>query len=330
MKEIVVDIRTLFHRAIEQFGSETGALEFLPENRYNKTMFPTTGQYDWFSGQLLYCLIRYLKPDKILEMSTASGYSTMFMAIALKKNGQGKLDTYELDAKAANAAAKLFKQHQLVELVNLHVGDARKLSKPGPLDYDIYFLDSLHTEAFAHWFIETHVMPTNRRNALFHMHDILPRHARVRCWNAPPVEGTPLDPNSRLSWNQRLKRAMCALINPEQDQDDEQIPIRVYPPAETGVQTYDGNCTTEAMLGNDLAALMKPENFVFLYDIANDYPQLSSRKYDSSAIGRTDCNNVPMEWNESWWCKVTALKAAYHSLQLRNHQVLESSNMPHP
>ena len=80
-----MNIHKVIRRAIEQFGSETESLEFLPENRYNKNMFPTTGQYDWFSGQMLYCLIRYLKPRRILEISTASGYATMFMAMALKK-----------------------------------------------------------------------------------------------------------------------------------------------------------------------------------------------------------------------------------------------------
>jgi len=53
---------------------------------------------------------------------------------------------------------------------------------------------------------------------------------------------------------------------------------------------------------------------VFLHDIAGDYPQLHPRKYDSYAIGRKSTFNMPMEWNESWWCKIPALQAAYKKL----------------
>ena len=46
-------------------------------------------------------------------------------------------------------------------------------------------------------------------------------------------------------------------------------------------------------------------------NIANKYPQLTPRKYDYIAVGRTDKNNVPMEWNETWWCKVEEFKVMY-------------------
>jgi hypothetical protein len=307
-----VNLHKVIKRAIEQFGSETESLEFLPENRYNKNMFPTTGQYDWFSGQMLYCLIRYLKPRRILEISTASGYATMFMAMALKKNKWGKVDTFELNAKAAKAAVKLFKQYDVDAFVESYVGDARRISVATPSDYNVYFLDSLHTEDFARWFMDTHIMRSDRIDALFHMHDVLPLHSRVRRWNAPPFESDEFDEKPRQSMLEKIKDKVHDLFQILPRQEEQRVSIQVHPPGKLGVlQTFDGNCSTEAILGNKLANLMKPEDHVFLYDITNDYQQMTPRKYDHAAIGRSDSNNIPMEWNESWWCNVVALKVAY-------------------
>jgi hypothetical protein len=307
-----VNIYKVIRRAIEQFAHETESLEFLPENRYNKNMFPTTGQYDWFSGQMLYCLIRYLKPRRILEISTASGYATMFMAMALKQNKWGKVDTFELDAKASKAAVKLFKQYDVDAFVEPYVGEARRISVATPSDYNVYFLDSLHTEDFARWFMDTHIMRSDRIDALFHMHDILPLHSRVRRWNAPPFESDEFDEKPMQSMFEKIKDKIHALAHIPSRQEEQRVSIQVHPPDKLGVlQTFDGNCTTEAIWGNKLADLMKPEDHVFLYDIANDYQQMTPRKYDHAAIGRSDSNNIPMEWNESWWCNVAALKVAY-------------------
>jgi hypothetical protein len=307
-----MNIQKAIKTAIDQFGHETGDLTFLPENRYNKDMFPTTGQYDWFSGQVLYCLIRYIKPRRILEISTASGYATLFMATALKRNNWGKVDTFELDAKAAKAAVMLFKQYDVDAFVESYVGDARRISVATPSDYNVYFLDSLHTEDFARWFIDTHIMRSDRIDALFHMHDIMPLHSRVRRWNAPPFENDEFDEKPRQSMFEKIKDKVHDLVHIPRRQEEQRVSIHVRPPDDLSMlHTFDGNCTTEAIWGNKLAALAAPEDNVFLHDIADDYPLLTPRKYDHAVVGRTDSNNIPMEWNETWWCKVAALKRAY-------------------
>ncbi len=311
-------IRDTFKKAASEYAHETNELCFLPENRLNEKIFITQGQYDWLSGQLLYCLIRYLKPKRILEISPSSGYSTMFMALALKKNKGGLIFSYELDLKAAKSAATNFNNYQVNDFVKLHIGDAQQTSIVAPDDFNLYFLDSLHTNTFARWFIETHVLKASRSDALFHMHDILPRHARVRCHNGPPFEGTPLDPDPKISISKKVKRAIKKILNIEKQMEDDRAPLCIYPPLlGKELPTYDGNCTTEAVLGNDLAALMKPEDSVFLYDVIDDYPNLEPLKYNSlfcRYYPRADDKNQPMEWNNSWWCSVTALKEAYKTL----------------
>jgi hypothetical protein len=243
----------------------------------------------------------------------ASGYSTMFMAMALKRNNSGKIDAFELDQQAEKAAAKCFKKYNVDTFVQSYVGDARKTSAAMPSDYTIYFLDSLHTEDFARWFIDTHVMRAERAEAFFHMHDIMPPHARVRRWNRPPFDGDQFEEEPTQTWIQKAKRKAKHLVYPPNHSENRKVPIRVYPAEKPGdLQTFDGNWSTEAIWGNKIATLMKPEDNVFLYDIANLYPQLFPRKYDHLAVGRTDRYNIPMEWNETWWCKVTAFKEIYH------------------
>ncbi len=277
-------------------------------------MFVSVGQYDWFSGQLLYCLVRYVKPHRILEISTGSGYSTAFMALALKENGNGMIDTYELDKKTAASAAGFFERMGLDRHIHLSIGDAKKLSEAGRNDYQIYFLDSLHTEAFARWFIETHVMKALDMGALFHMHDIMPRNARVRAWGAPPVEGTPLDTNRQLSLRRRMKKKILEYLHGPEDTG--LIPIHVYPPEKEGeLATYDGNHTSETVFGHALVASMKQEDFVFLHDMADDYPLLSPRRYDSTVNGRADREGRPLEWNESLWCTIASLQESYRQMK---------------
>jgi hypothetical protein len=88
-----------------------------------------------------------------------------------------------------------------------------------------------------------------------------------------------------------------------------------------GLQTFDGNCTTEAIWGNKLAAMMTEEDHLFLYDVADKYPLLEPRNYDRYAVGRTDSKGEPMEWNEALWCKVSAVKSAYTKLnKLKTHE----------
>ncbi|PKN76341.1 MAG: hypothetical protein CVU52_05180 [Deltaproteobacteria bacterium HGW-Deltaproteobacteria-10] len=313
-----MSVKDLFKQAADKYAHETGELCFLPENRYNEKLFVTQGQYDWLSGQLLYCLIRYLKPKRIMEISTSSGYATLFMALALKKNNDGIVFSYEIDPKAAKSAAGNFTDYQVDDFVKLHIGDVRKTSVLAPKDFDLYFLDSMHTDTFARWFIETHVLRAVRSDALFHMHDILPRHARVRCFNGPPFEGTLLDPNPKISRSKKLKKAIKNMLLIDNQLENDRAPLCIYPPlSEKELPTYDGNCTTEAIVGNDLAAVMNSEDYVFLYDVINDYPELEPAKYNSAVYGRADHKNMPMEWNNSLWCRVNAVKSAYKILAER-------------
>jgi hypothetical protein len=308
-----MDIKNLIKESVKNYSSEMKNLGFLPENRYNRDIFPATGQYDWLSGQILYCLVRNMKPKKILEISTSCGYATLFMAMALKENKNGIVETFELDEDIAKIADNNFKRYNVSQFIKLTAGDARITSMNSAKDYDIYFLDSLHTKNFAEWFIKNHVFPSVKINSLFHMHDIMPYHAKVRCWNAPPIERSPLDPS--VSFKQKIANiAMKILIKKDASATDELIPIRINAPEPGKLPTYDGNRTTEAVFGNDLVKFMENGEYVFVHDLIKEYPELNPRKYNSKVMARKDAEGNLSEWNESLWCFSKAVKKAYSKL----------------
>lgn len=298
-------LTALIDDALSRYGGETSRLRSLPENRYNRRVFPAQGQYDWFSGQVLYCLVRWLRPRQLVEISCANGYSSLFMALALRENGAGRLETFELSAGNARRAAANFRAWGVADQVRLHVGDARRTVEAISLEQtDLLFLDSLHTEAFARWYLER-LLPRLAPRVPVHIHDILPAQARVRHFNGPPFAG-----GWTVSWAYRLA---VRLLRPGRFEH-----VRIPESAlrkENGRWTYDGNHFAEARFLNRLVERLSAGEFAYLYDLADRYPGLGPREYDRHAVGRQDAGGRPMEWNESLWCYSGPLCAAYAVVQ---------------
>lgn len=95
-------------------------------------------------GKLLHLLARLCHAQKILELGTLAGYSTIWMARALPKNGQ--LVTLELDPKHASVAHKNIVRAGLDNIVNIRVGKALEilpqLKAEGISPFDMIFIDA--------------------------------------------------------------------------------------------------------------------------------------------------------------------------------------------
>ena len=298
----------VFEAAIREFQAERTVLRPLAAARYDRTIFPTVGQYDWFSGQALYCLVRHLKPEAIVEVSTSSGYSTLFMGLALKRNGKGHIRTFEMDPRAAAAAEKNFRRWEVDPFVRLHVGDARRnVTDRTGKDASLLFLDSLHSERFARWFLEC-LVASPPADSLFHMHDIMPTDARVRKFGGPPFP-----PDRKKSAFKRWKNAIRGRAP-----SDEELPQSlkaVFPPdAANPLPTYDGNDTTEAVFGNRLAGKLGADDKAYCHHIADRFPELGPRDFDHVVVGWEDGHGRPLEWNESLWAYAGRIAEAYASL----------------
>lgn len=93
---------------------------------------------DHIQGRLLVMLTHLIRPRRVLELGTFTGYSALCFAEGMEDGGH--VDTVEVDAEHADELRELFAGKP----VTLHTGDAEELL-PSLLDannYDLVFVDA--------------------------------------------------------------------------------------------------------------------------------------------------------------------------------------------
>lgn len=92
-------------------------------------------------GRLLRVLAQSIQARSIVEIGTSTGYSAIWLALALRSTG-GRLTTYEIDRERAAAAAENLRRAGLGDLAQVVVGDAHvEVTRvAGPLD--LVFIDA--------------------------------------------------------------------------------------------------------------------------------------------------------------------------------------------
>ena len=95
-------------------------------------------------GKFLHVLAKICNAKKILEIGTLAGYSTIWLARALPKNG--RLITLEFDQHHADTAQKNIKHAGLAEMVEIRVGKAiellQQIKTEGIGPFDMIFIDA--------------------------------------------------------------------------------------------------------------------------------------------------------------------------------------------
>ncbi|AZO95702.1 methyltransferase domain-containing protein [Iocasia frigidifontis] len=91
-------------------------------------------------GKFLRILVQIKRPERILEVGTATGYSTIWLARAA---GQGvELVTIERDEERAERAKKNFHKAGISGQVNLKIGDALEILPLLRRSFDMVFIDA--------------------------------------------------------------------------------------------------------------------------------------------------------------------------------------------
>ena len=106
-------------------------------------------------GKLLHLLAKTLGARRVLEIGTLGGYSTIWLARALPKDG--RLVTLEVEAKHAEVASANIARAGLQDRVEIRLGRALETlpkilaEKLGP--FDLFFLDAdkANTRAYFEW-----------------------------------------------------------------------------------------------------------------------------------------------------------------------------------
>ncbi len=89
------------------------------------------------TAQLLRTLVRITKPERILEVGCAIGYSAILMA----EECEGTISTLEYNEEMAEIAEENIKKAGLSERIHIIKADAREYVKNLSGEYDIIFLD---------------------------------------------------------------------------------------------------------------------------------------------------------------------------------------------
>jgi len=92
-------------------------------------------------GRMLRLMAEAIGAKDVLEIGTSTGYSGLWLCLALHKAG-GKLTTYEIDAGRAAEARRHFKEAGVDRIVTVVEGDAHQRLKDRKEPVDLVFIDA--------------------------------------------------------------------------------------------------------------------------------------------------------------------------------------------
>ena len=167
--ETVAYLEGLYEKYLGELKDVTAELSAL----WNTGRFRgSRGTYD-IEGELYYMLCREAGARNILEMASASGWSTLYLAAAAAANGgQAKINSFELNpVNVQRFRENVISRHPFV---TMHEGDCRReferlnLSVAQPFDF---VLLDVHVKDF-HQFAFRRIFP--QTDGVVFIHDLLP------------------------------------------------------------------------------------------------------------------------------------------------------------
>ncbi|MBO4550283.1 MAG: O-methyltransferase, partial [Bacteroidaceae bacterium] len=100
-------------------------------------------------GRLLKMLVEMVKPQKVLELGTFSGYSTLCMAEGLPEKAE--IHTFEIFDENEDFLKKWFEGSAYKDKIHLHIGDALQLVPQMEGGWDFAFIDADKREYVAYY-----------------------------------------------------------------------------------------------------------------------------------------------------------------------------------
>lgn len=91
-------------------------------------------------GRLLKMLVNMIRPHRVLELGTFSGYSALSMAEALQPGAE--LHTFEIFDEQEDFLRPWFENSPYAEKIYLHIGDALQLVPQMDIEWDMAFIDA--------------------------------------------------------------------------------------------------------------------------------------------------------------------------------------------
>ncbi|WP_281785677.1 O-methyltransferase [Uruburuella suis] len=102
------------------------------------------------SAALIALLVRAKQARKVLEVGTSNGYSTLWLADAVRDTG-GSLCTLEIDKARKKAARQNLREAKLEDFVRMEVCDAGEFLRDYSKYFDVVLLDADRSQYTAYW-----------------------------------------------------------------------------------------------------------------------------------------------------------------------------------
>jgi predicted O-methyltransferase YrrM len=96
------------------------------------------------TGQLLHVLALACRAQRVLEVGTAIGVSTLYLARAVPASG--RVTSFEIDEERHNAARGYLERAGVLDRVDLRLQDAREGLGSLPEEFDLAFIDGVKAQ----------------------------------------------------------------------------------------------------------------------------------------------------------------------------------------
>lgn len=124
---------------LEHIDPEPAELHAVYRHTYLHHLYPRmcSGHYQ---GRLLKMLTAMVNPERVLELGTFTGYSTLAIAEGLGETGH--IDTVEIDEEKEQELRTRFGNSAYASRISLHIGDALKVIPTLQGPYRLVFIDA--------------------------------------------------------------------------------------------------------------------------------------------------------------------------------------------
>lgn len=124
-------------------------------------------KFDDIEAEITYLLVRHLRPAVVLEVAPYYGWSTTWLLHALRDNGAGRLESYDLVEYSRWTVPPELARGRW----RFTQGDIRDFVDLLPERIGFLFIDAAHTVEFARWYLDT-LFPRLAPGTVVGVHDI--------------------------------------------------------------------------------------------------------------------------------------------------------------
>lgn len=150
---------------------------------------------DQLQGQFLTFISKMLRPERILEIGTFTGYSALCLAEGLSATGE--LHTIEVNVEYEDRIRDYFGQSPLGKQIILHIGDALQVVSTLDTTWDLVFIDADKEDYLSYY---EAVLPSVRKGGFILADNVL--------WNGKVVQeaaGNDRDTQAILAFNDHVQ-----------------------------------------------------------------------------------------------------------------------------